>query len=162
MRAKVCYNLSVSTDGLQNSCRLQRLTYHFAWGPMRARPLLTGACAERLKDLLHEKAGLLEVTLRALDIQPDRVYLVVDAPPMLSPHSIVCGFKAHTSGVLRREFKELTAIPTLWTREYVVAAGDAVTPEQVMARYAAMQPPRRPRGRPRRRPESASSAPSTT
>ena len=70
------------------------------------------------------------------------------APPMLSPHSIVCGLKAHSSGVLRREFKELTTMPTLWTREYLVAAGDELTPEQVLTAYMMSLTPRRPRGRP--------------
>ncbi len=128
----------------------RRLVYHFVWSPMRARPLLVGDTAARLTELLREKADLLEIGLRVLDIQPDRVYLVVEAPSTLAPHSIVCGLKAHSSGPLRREFRECTTVPTLWTRDYLVVAGEAVTPEQALAAYAATQPPRRPRGRPPR------------
>lgn len=115
---------------------------------MRARPVLCGAAATRLSELLREKAALMEVALRALEIQPDRVYVMVEAPATAAPHGIVRGFKAHSSGVLRREFKELTTIPTLWTSEYVVAAGETVSADQVLAAFAATRAPRRPRGRP--------------
>jgi putative transposase len=117
---------------------------------MRARPVLVGEAARRLGELIREKAELMQVTLRALEIQPDRVYLVVDAPPTLAPHYIVCGLKAHSSGCLRREFKELTTLPTLWTRHYLVAAGDGLTVEQMLAAFDATLAPRRPRGRPPR------------
>jgi putative transposase len=116
---------------------------------MRARPVLVGAAALRLSELLREKAGLMEVALRLLEIQPDRVYAVVEAPATTAPHCIVRGFKAHSSGALRREFRELTTMPTLWTSEYVIAAGDGVSAEQVLAAFAASLAPRRPRGRPR-------------
>jgi len=125
------------------------LVYHFVWGPMRARPVLVGAAAERLIGLIQEKADLLGVRLRRLEIRPNRVYVVVEAPPQVSPHSIICGFKAHSSGTLRQEFRELTTIPTLWTRDYVVVAGETVAPEHVCDLFEALQPPRRPRGRPR-------------
>jgi putative transposase len=116
---------------------------------MRAKPLLVGAPAARLRELLREKAEQLGVGLRKLDILPACVYLQVEAPPTIAPHSIVCGLKAHTSGALRREYKEFTTIPTLWTREYLVAAGEHIAAEQVLAAFAASLPPRRPRGRPR-------------
>lgn len=130
-------------------CAARLLVYHFAWGPMRAKPLLTGMAAERLRELLQEKAEQLGVMLRRIEIRPSCVYLMVEAPATLSPHSIVCGLKAHTSGQLRREFKEFTTIPTLWTREYLVAAGHELSAEQMLAAFTAGLAPRRPRGRPR-------------
>lgn len=127
----------------------QRITYHFIWAPMRWKPCLTGAAAARLGELIREKAEELPVQIVDLHIQADRVYLAVAAPPMLSPHRIVCQLKAHSSRCLRHEFQEMTRIPTLWTRAYLVLAGDEVTPDQVMAAYEAAQPPRRRPGRPR-------------
>jgi putative transposase len=109
---------------------------------------------------LHEKAGQLGVVLRDMEIQPDRVYLAVEAPPTLSPHHIVCGLKAHSSGILRREYKELTTIPTLWTREYLIAAGENVTREQLCAAFVASLVVSRPRGRPRC--ENSVSSPSSS
>jgi putative transposase len=116
---------------------------------MRGKPLLTGAAAERLRALLEEKAVALGVTIRQLQIQPDCIYLEVDAPPTIAPHSIVCGLKAHSSGALRREYREFTTIPTLWTRDYLVAAGHGIACEHMLTVLAERMPPCRPRGRPR-------------
>jgi hypothetical protein len=38
----------------------------------------------------------------------------------------------------------------LWTRAYLVVAGDELTAEEVIRRYEATLSPRRPRGRPRK------------
>jgi putative transposase len=127
----------------------QRLVYHFAWGPMRCKPCLMGQAAVRLEQLIRERADELGVDLAEVRIYPDRVYVAVAAPPVLSPHHIVCQFKAHSSHCLRHEFQEMTRIPTVWTRQYTVLAGDDISPEQVLAAYEAAIPPRRRPGRPR-------------
>ena len=144
------YIVYVRTNDRQNYGQSCCIVYHFVWAPMRCRAVLVGDAAARLDMLLHEKAVLLEIVLRGLEIKPARVYLAVEAPPTLAPHRIACGLKAHSSGVLRREFKELTTIPTLWTREYLVVAGDDLPPDEIQRRYESMLPPRRPRGRPGR------------
>ena len=129
------------------SC-LCRLVYHFAWRPMRGKPLLTGLAAERLRMLLQEKAESLGVAILRMEILPDCIYLAVEAPPTIAPHSIVCGLKAHSSGILRREFRELTMIPTLWTRDYLVAAGENIACDTLLELLAERVPRCRPRGRP--------------
>jgi putative transposase len=116
---------------------------------MRSKPCLVGRAAGRLLDLLRERAEELEVELAEVHIFPDRVYVAVAAPPMLSPHRIVCQLKAHSSRWLRHEFSEMTKIPTVWTRSYLVVAGDAVTADEVIAAFEAALPPRRAPGRPR-------------
>lgn len=135
---------------IQNYSSPHQLTYHFVWGPMRCKPCLTGPAARRLEELIREKAEELALALHDFRIMPDRVYVAVSAPPTLSPHRIACQIKAHTSRALRREFCEMTRIPTLWTREYVVLGGEQLSSEQAFAVYEALQPPRRPRGRPRK------------
>lgn len=127
----------------------RRIVYHFVWGPMRSKPCLTGEAADRLYDLIREKADALGVDLEDVRILADRVYVAVAAPPILSPHRIVCQLKAHSSHCLRHEFQEMTRIPTLWTRAYLVLAGEQISPEQVLAAYQAALPARRRPGRPR-------------
>jgi putative transposase len=143
---------------IQNYPPFSSITYHFVWQPMRAKPCLTGEVARRLRILVEERARELEFQPRALIILPDRVYLAAAAPPTLAPHSIVCRVKALTSRALRDEFPELTRIPTLWTRAYLVLAGEGMSAEEVLQRYEALQRPRRPRGRPRKCPEIGSEA----
>ncbi|HUX74642.1 MAG TPA: IS200/IS605 family transposase [Steroidobacteraceae bacterium] len=127
-----------------------RITYHFVWGPMRSKPCLTGEIAERLAALIEERASDVTFEPVAVLILPDRVYLAAAAPPTLAPHRIICQVKAHTSRILRDEFPELTRIPTLWTRAYLVVAGEGVTADEALRRFEATLTPRRPRGRPRK------------
>ena len=127
-----------------------QITYHFVWGPMRAKSCLTGEVARRLEALIAEKAREQEFQPVTLVVLPDRVYLAASAPSTLAPHSIVCQVKAYTSRILRDEFPELTRIPSLWTRAYLVMAGEQLDPEEVFRRFEATQQPRRPRGRPRK------------
>lgn len=131
-----------------NATRMWHITYHFVWGPMRAKPCLIEEVARRLEDLIAEKAAGLDFVPIRLVILPDRVYLAAEAPPTIAPHHIVCQVKAYTSRVLREEFPELTRIPTLWTRAYIVLAGDELEAEEVIRRFDETVPPRRPRGRP--------------
>ncbi len=134
--------------GIQNNDESWPIVYHFVWSPMRSKPCLVGDIAERLRDLVEQQADLVPFQPRALVILPDRVYLAAAAPPTLAPHRIVCQVKALTSRALRDEFPELHRIPTLWTRAYLVVAGEQVSPEEVIRRFEASQAPRRPRGRP--------------
>lgn len=131
----------------------QRIVYHFVWAPMRFKPCLRGEAADRLRALIRDAASSLALEVEDLRVLPDRVYVSVAAPPTLSPHRIVCRFKAHSSHCLRHEFQEMTRIPTLWTRAYLVRAGEHLRPEQVMEAFEATMPPRRRPGRPRSCPE---------
>lgn len=143
---------------IHNSSQEWQITYHFVWGPMRAKSCLTGEIARRLEALIAEKAREQEFQPVTLVVLPDRVYLAAAAPPTLAPHSIVCQVKAYTSRVLRDEFPELMRIPSLWTRAYLVMAGEQLDPEEVFRRFEETQPPRRPRGRPRKTPPSVDSS----
>lgn len=127
-----------------------RLTYHFVWSPMRYKACLCGEAAERLAKLIEEKIEELGVELVEYRIMPDKVYVAVVAPPNMSPHRIACQLKAYTSHRMREEFVEMTRIPTLWTRSYLVIGGEDYTAEYAVSEFEALQPARRPRGRPRR------------
>jgi REP-associated tyrosine transposase len=135
-----------------------RITYHFVWAPMRAKACLVGEVAQRLEELIGERAQDVPMETYELLVLPDRVYLAVKAPPTVAPHHIMCQVKAYTSRVLRAEFPELTRIPTLWTRAYVVLAGESLTKEDVLRLYESARAPRRPRGRPRKERQADSDA----
>ncbi|MGB9631717.1 MAG: IS200/IS605 family transposase, partial [Chloroflexaceae bacterium] len=83
------------------------INYHIVWCPKYRRKVLTGTVAERLKELLREKASQLHCTIKALEVMPDHLHLFVDCPPTLAPQQIVNQFKGYTSRVLRDEFPVL-------------------------------------------------------
>lgn len=137
---------------IHNSSEEWTIMYHFVWQPMRSKACLTDEVQARLRGLVEEHREDLAFRPVRLIILPDRVYLAAEAPPTMAPHSIICQVKAITSRALRDEFPELTRIPTLWTRAYLVVAGETLSAEEVLERFQALTPPRKPRGRPRKEP----------
>lgn len=108
------------------------INYHFVWCPKYRRKVLIGAVAERLKQLLHEKAAELHCTLKALEVMPDHLHLFVDCPPTLAPQQLANQFKRYTSRVLRDEFPHLRSrLPSLWSRSYYVGSAGHVSTETI-------------------------------
>ena len=115
------------------------LTYHFVWCPKYRRTVLTGAIAERLSALIHERAAALYLEIVAFDVMPDHVYLFVKAPPTLAPQHIANQLKGYTARVLRDEFPQLRSrLPSLWSRSYYVGSAGAVSADTIQ-RYIEQQ-----------------------
>jgi putative transposase len=73
------------------------IRYHFVWIPARRKKVLVGGVSERLKQLLTDKCIELDCSIVAMKIMPDRVHLLVDAPPNLAPDQIMFRLKGFTS-----------------------------------------------------------------
>ena len=89
------------------------IRYHFVWIPARRKKVLVGGVSERLKQLLTDKCIELECSIVTMEIMPDYVHLLVDAPPNLAPHQIMFRLKGFTSFQLRKEYPHLKKIPAL-------------------------------------------------
>jgi len=108
------------------------IRYHFVWCPKYRRPVLMGAIASRLRELIHEKVAELGGLVLALEIQPDHVHLFVEMPPKWAPAQIAYRIKGYTSHVLRREFPRLKSrLPSLWSRSYYVGTAGEVSAETI-------------------------------
>lgn len=93
--------------------------YHIIWCPKYRRPVLTDGVDMRLKEILHEVASEMEVTIKALEIMPDHVHLFIDLDPRLGVHNVIKTMKGRSARILRSEFPQLkTRLPNLWTRSY--------------------------------------------
>ena len=104
------------------------LHYHLVWCPKYRRPVLSGAVAEALVALLHEKAAALDCAVEALEVMPDHVHVFVFAPPTVAPQQLANQFKGYTSRVLRERFPWLKRrLPSLWSRAYFVGSAGAVS-----------------------------------
>ena len=104
------------------------LNLHCVWCPKYRKPVLTGAVAHRLTDLLHAKATALDVAIKRLDVMPDHVHLFGACDPTHAPQFLANQFKGYTSRILRQEFPHLRSqLPTLWSRSYFVGAAGTVT-----------------------------------
>ena len=104
----------VDTRYRRNAGAVFTLKYHIVWCPKYRKPILGGPVAERLKELLYEKAAELDAKIRALENMPDHVHIFVESDPTLAPAHIAAQFKGFTSRILREEFPFLKSrLPAL-------------------------------------------------
>ena len=97
------------------------LSYHIVWCPKYRRPVLVDKIAERLVELLNQKAKELQVEIVEANIMSDHVHLFIRTKPIYAPQFVVGQLKGYTSRLLRQEFDSLRSrLPTLWTRSYYV------------------------------------------
>jgi putative transposase len=98
---------------------LSHLRYQLLWASRRRRRFLEGEVLQRLAELMVEAADALGVKLTRIASGGDYVIVTVEAPPELAPVVIVRRLKRHAASRLRREFPELRALPSIWTRQFL-------------------------------------------
>jgi len=103
------------------------LGLHVVWCPKYRRPVLGGRVAERLDELIRQKADERGWEIIALEVTPVHVHLFVKHDPKSSASYVANQFKGFTSRVLREEFPRLKSrMPTLWSSPYLAASDGAV------------------------------------
>ncbi len=103
------------------------INYHFVWCPRRRRKVLIGAVERRLKELIYEAVEPIDVKVVALEVMPDHVHAFLNCPPTLAPYQVMHKVKGYTARHLRREFFELTKLPSMWTRSYFCSTAGNVS-----------------------------------
>jgi putative transposase len=114
------------------------LKYHLVWVPRRRRFVLIGAVADRLEELLGEKAEELSIGIEHLAVRPDHLHMFIDAPPSLAVSQIVYRFKGYTSRRLRQEFAHLKKMPSMWTTAYFASTAGRIS-EATIQKYVEAQ-----------------------
>jgi putative transposase len=95
------------------------IAYHLIWCPKYRRKVLVDGVDVRMKELLLEKAKLLDVVIENMEIMPDHVHIFVKCKPTDNPQQLVGQFKGFCSRYLRAEFPKLKSkLPCLWTRSF--------------------------------------------
>jgi putative transposase len=108
------------------------INYHFVFCPKYRRPVLGTDVAQRLEELICEKAAALGGEVINLTVQPDHVHLFCSFPPTIAPYQIMHGIKDYTAFALRSEFPWLKSrLPSLWTRSYYVGTAGYVSAETI-------------------------------
>jgi len=125
----------VSQRYATNAGAVFSLKYHLVWCPKYRRPVLVKPVDGRLKELLQQKAGELDITIHTLQVMPDHVHLFLESDPTLCVAEIVNRLKGFTSHQLREEFPFLRSrLPTLWSRSYYAGSVGSVS-EAVVRKY---------------------------
>ncbi len=111
------------------------IKYHLVWCPKYRRKVLDVKIANRLKELLYEKAKVLEINIEAIEIMPDHVHIFITGMPTEAIQHIVNQLKGYTSRILRLEFSELRSkLPCMWSRSYYVGTVGYVS-ESAVRKY---------------------------
>lgn len=113
----------MNTDYTHKKGIVYKNQFHVIWCPKYRRPVLTDGVDTRLKEILHEVANDLDITIKALEVMPDHVHIFIDFDPRRSIHSIIKTMKGRSARILRSEFPRLkTRLPNLWTRSYFMCS----------------------------------------
>lgn len=106
--------------------------FHIVFCPKYRRKVLVNGVEGRLKEILYETASDSEIVLKAVEIAPDHVRLIIEIEPKQSVHMAVRILKGQTSRILREEFPWLKSkIPSLWTRSYFCCTVGSISEETI-------------------------------
>jgi len=108
------------------------IKYHIVWITKYRKPIMEGAVAERLRELIRQICQQNEVTIIKGHVSKDHLHILVSCSPSLSVSSLVQKLKGATSHKLFQEFSHLRRQywgQHLWARGYFVATTGTVTDE---------------------------------
>ena len=114
---------------------LYNIAYHFVWIPKYRRKILTSEIEAEMRRLTLDVCRKYEVTVFALEVQPEYIHLFVSAPPKIAPARIVGLVKGYTSRYLREKFPKLTKLcgkTQLWSKSYYVGTAGNVSVETII------------------------------
>ena len=112
--------------------------YRVVFSPKYRYNLLRYKAADVLKEIIHETASNLGISIPVMEVMPDHVHLFVVAKPSLPVDTIVMRIKGYTSYYLRHHFKYLRRYPSLWTRSYFAETVGHIS-EKTVVQYIANQ-----------------------
>lgn len=125
-------------DYQRDEHRVHLIAYHLVWTPKRRKAVLVGEIAEDCRRLIETKCLERGWHIIELAIQPDHIHLFVRAWPTTPASEIVKECKGITSFELRRKYRQLLKLPSLWTRSYFAATVGNVS-QAVIEAYIAAQ-----------------------
>lgn len=108
------------------------IKYYNVWITKFRKPVITGAIAERTRELIRGICQMNEVVILAGHVGNDHIHLLVSVPPHLSASKLVQYLKGNSSRKLQMEYKELNKQfwgQHMWARGYFVACSGNVTDE---------------------------------
>ena len=104
------------------------INYHFIFCPRYRRRIFDIEGVEpRFKELVTDICKEQSIDILAIECHHDHVHLFLSCLPSLSPAIAMKLIKGPTSARLRKEFPQLSKMPSLWTRSYFVSTAGNVS-----------------------------------
>ncbi|BAE47705.1 IS200/IS605-like element ISCbt1 family transposase [Clostridium botulinum C] len=116
----------------KTSTTISLINYHFIFCPRYRRKIFDISNVEnRFKELVKDICEELDIKIIAMECDRDHTHMFLNCLPTLSPRDIMQKIKGVTSRELRKEFVELSKMPSLWTRSYFVSTAGNISSETV-------------------------------
>lgn len=106
---------------------------HLVWIPKRRKAVLVGEVKNRLAAILYQVATEKKWLIKALEIAPDHVHVLVEHSSDVAIHEIAKAFKGRSSRLLRQEFPHLCKLPSLWPRSYFYETSGKISSAKIQA-----------------------------
>ena len=108
------------------------INYHFVFCPRYRRKIFNiPGVEQRFKELVIAECKKCGIEILAMECHIDHVHIFLSVLPTMSIPNIMKQIKGATSHILREEFYQLNAMPSLWTRSYFVSTADNVSSETI-------------------------------
>jgi putative transposase len=108
------------------------INYHFVFCPRYRRKIfLIPKVEKRFKQMVYHICKEIKIEIIAIECDKDHAHLFLNCLPTFGPSDIMQKIKGGTSKILRDEFKELSKMPSLWTRSYFVSTAGNVSSETI-------------------------------
>lgn len=122
----------MKTNYRHRKTSVSMVNYHLVFCPRYRRKIfLIDGLETRFKELVVQICERNDFELLAMECDKDHCHIFVNVPPTISAADAVKVIKSNTSGVLRREFQQLAAVKSLWTRSYFASTAGNVSSEVI-------------------------------
>lgn len=125
-------------DYQRDEHRVHLIVYHLVWCPKRRKPVLVGDVARDCGQIVRAKCSEMGWEIVELAIEPDHIHLFIRCWPTVAAYDVVQQCKGRTSHDLRKKYKHLLRLPSLWTRSYFASTAGNVSAE-IIKKYIAAQ-----------------------
>jgi len=104
------------------SSSIENLQYHLVFSTKYRYNLITSEIANYLKDFLFKKQESYKFKIESLAIESNHVHLLINIPSStIDLNEIIRKIKGGSSLSLRKKFKHLSKLPSLWTPSHFIA-----------------------------------------
>ena len=108
------------------------INYHLVFCPRYRRKIFKiPGLEDRFKELTSEQCRKNNIDILAMECHVDHIHMFVNVYPNMSIPDIMKIIKGATSNKLRKEFPEISAMTSLWTRSYFVSTAGNVSSETI-------------------------------
>lgn len=117
------------------------LKYHLVWITKYRKPVLFGDVATRLREIILEICGSLDVQILSGHVSKDHVHLFISMPPYISVSEVMQKIRGKTARKMLTEYRWLAKEfwgRHLWARGYFAASSGNVT-DEVILQYIQLQ-----------------------